>query len=199
MNFVRNQANEFVDYKLMTAENNKDFVNALKSELNVFYKSSDKLTFLEQCLMKVKVKKDAHLKVCKTPKNCSELRDLDYIIFFTEQELEKNGINHKDLFDSIEVNSINEKLDDLISEIKVIQSDLERIKVGQQVTYDDFIEDFEKLKKQTYLDKRSWRQTFLGKIYEMTLSGIVSETISKKVVEIFGDVGTVDSIKKLME
>lgn len=199
MDFVRRQADEFVDYKLIAAENNKDFVDALKSEINNYYKTSDKLTFLEKCLRKIKEKRDAHLKVCKTPNNCWELRDLEYIIFFAEQELEKNGINHKDLFDSKEVSLMNDKLDGLISEIKVLKLDIEILKVGHQVIYDDFIEDFEKLKKQTYLDKRSWRQAFLGKFYEMTLSGIVSETISKKVVEIFGEESTVNSIKKLME
>jgi hypothetical protein len=199
MDIVEKQADEFIRIKYEMANNSNEFIDKLKLELYNYYRTADKVKFIEKILLRARQDRDEHAKVCKSPQNCRELRDYESIVFFTEQELEENGIDNKNLFDSSESFGVNRKVDELIDELKNLRNDIERLKTGQQITYDDFIEEFENLKKQTYLDKKTWRQILMGKLFEMTMSGVISESLSKKIVDIFGDIFPVETIKKLTE
>lgn len=198
MEIVKRQASNFIYQELQTSLAS-ELIDNLKLQLYKYSKTADKIIFIEECLIKIKEEKEEHLKKCKSPHNCPELDSYNDMIFFVEQELEMNGINNKDLITPNESITLIIKIDDLISELRTIKSDINQLKTGQQITYDDFIEEFENLKKQTYLDKKTWRQVLLGKLFEMTMSGVVSETLSKKIAELFGDLLTIENIKKLTE
>lgn len=199
MDIVEKQADEFIRIKYEMANNSNEFIDNLKLELYNYYRTADKVKFIEKILLRARHDRDEHAKVCKDPQNCRELRDYESIVFFTEQELEENGIDNKNLFDSSESFGVKRKVDELIDELKNLRNDIERLKTGQQITYDDFIEEFENLKEQTYLDKKTWRQILMGKLFEMTMSGVISESLSKKIIDIFGDIFPVETIKKLTE
>ena len=166
-------------------------VDALKSELTNYYKQPDKLVFIEQVEQKIIEARDEHIKTCSNRFACKEVEDYDSMIFFAKQELEKNGIVDTDTFKRSEIIELNTKLDQLFREIEIL-------KTGHIIIYDDLIAEFDKLRSQYYLDKKTWRQVFFGKIFEMTLSGAISETVSKKIVEIFGDIFNEEQIKKLL-
>ena len=194
MELIRKQADSFVTRELNKMQFTDTYhvvVNALKRELTNYYRPTDKLVFLEQVEIKINEAKDEHLKTCKNPFKCKEVEDYDSMLFFTKQELEKNGVVDTDIFTRTEIEQLNNKLDLLFKEIEIL-------KTGHAIIYDDIIDEFDKLKKQYYLDKRTWRQAFFGKIFEMTLSGVVSETIAKKIVEIFSDIFTEEQIKRLL-
>ncbi len=194
MELIRKQADSFTTRELNKMEFTDTYhvvVNALKSELTNYYRPTDKLIFLEQVELKIVEAKDEHLKTCKNRFTCKEVQDYDSMIFFAKQELEKNGIVDTDIFTRTEIEQLNNKLDLLFKEIEIL-------KTGHAIIYDDIIDEFDKLKKQYYLDKKTWRQVFFGKIFEMTLSGVVSDTIAKKIVEIFSDIFTEDQIKRLL-
>lgn len=199
MDIVRRQADDFYTLKYEMARNINEFVDNLTSELYRYNRTSDKIAFIEQILEKIKKDRDNHLINCLNRETCQELKEMETAIFFAEQELEANGIRHDNIFDSSEIYIINSKLDELITELKTLKNDVEKIQTGQQITYDDFIEEFETLKKQSFLDKKTWRQVFFGKLYEMTLSGVISQTLSVKIMELFGDIFPGDTIKRLTQ
>lgn len=195
MELIRKQADLFITTELGSMKHTDTYhivVGAIKRELSNYYRSTDRLVFLEQVELGIIEARDEHLKTCNNPYKCKEIDDYDSMIFFTKQELEKNGIIDTDIFNRKEVGQLNLKLDELLKEIEVL-------KTGHTLIYDDIIDEFSKLKKQYYLDKKTWRQVFFGKIFEMTLSGIVSETLAKKIVAIFGDIFSEEQINRLLE
>jgi hypothetical protein len=194
MELIRLQADNFVTRELNNLEFSDTYhvvLNALKNELTNYYRAADKLVFLEQVELKIAQARDEHIKTCSNRFTCKEVHDYESIIFFTRQELEKNGVVDTDIFTGPEIDQLNIRLDQLFKEIEIL-------KAGHAIIYDDIIAEFEKLKKQYYLDKKTWRQVFFGKIFEMTLSGVVSETIAKKIVEVFGDIFTEEQLKRLL-
>lgn len=78
----------------------------------------------------------------------------------------------------------------LLLEHKVdgIAKDIEILKLGQEIIWTDMIEQMEDLKTQLSLPKKNWRQILIGKLYEMIVSGIISEAVSKRIVEVFSPV-----------
>ncbi len=51
-----------------------------------------------------------------------------------------------------------------------------------QFTYDDLMEEIEQLKNYYFLSKKTWMQLLVGKVTEMVAGGIISETISKELI-----------------
>jgi hypothetical protein len=62
--------------------------------------------------------------------------------------------------------------------------------MGQEIIYDDIIDGIEELKNLYFIGKKNWYQNLAGKSLEMVASGVVSETISKKLIRIAGDTFT---------
>jgi len=79
-------------------------------------------------------------------------------------------------FSRTDKGEINEALQKIIS-------DLNALKLGQQITYDDLALEFEELKDMMFLDKKTWSQLFIGKLAEMMVSGVISETLSKEIAD----------------
>ncbi len=82
-----------------------------------------------------------------------------------------------------EMQTANEKLDVLLAEIQTL-------KMGHEVIWTDIRKDIEELKALYSLGKKNWRQLLLGKIAEMVAAGVVSDTLSKTVEEMFKPVIT---------
>lgn len=194
MELIRKQADSFVTRELGKKERSDTYhviVSSLKRELTNYYRPADKLIFLEQVELKIAEARDEHLKTCQNRFVCPEVQDYESVIFFTKQELEKNGIVDTDVFTRPEIEKLNAKLDLLFKELEIL-------KTGHVIIYDDIINEFEKLTKQYYLDKKTWRQLLFGKITEMIFSGVVSDVISKRIVDIFSDIFNEDQIKRLL-
>lgn len=64
-----------------------------------------------------------------------------------------------------------------------IMADLKAIRLGQEMTYDDFREEFKELQDLLYLNKKNWSQLFVGKLTEMIAGGVISETVSKDIIQ----------------
>lgn len=80
-------------------------------------------------------------------------------------------------FRSIEKKQANDILDKILA-------DLNQLKVGQQITYDDLFNEIQEIKDFYFLNKRNWFQLLTGKLTEMVAGGVISETISKDIVQI---------------
>ena len=56
--------------------------------------------------------------------------------------------------------------------------------MGQKITYDDLFKELQELKSFYYLNKKNWIEMFTGKLSGMIAGGMISETISKEIVEV---------------
>ncbi len=75
-----------------------------------------------------------------------------------------------------EVREMNKTLNSVLEKLEVVL-------MGNEVIWTDMKADFEELRNLTGLGKKNWRQLMIGKLTEWTAGGIVTETISKKIVE----------------
>lgn len=70
----------------------------------------------------------------------------------------------------------NSRIDDILSE-------LEKLKMGQEIIYTDVLNELNEMREMFFLNKKTWRQLLTGKLVEMVAAGVVSETISKRIAD----------------
>lgn len=149
----------------------------LSEELFSFYRQADKISIVESLLSTTRDEKDKHDKTCKH-QDCNKGKNLCLSEFLLIQELEQLGINTgQEIFTTAEQQNLISKLDKVINEIELL-------KLGHEIIYDDLKEEFDELKKLFYLSKKHWKQLFLGKLFEMAMAGIISESISRKILDL---------------
>lgn len=115
--------------------------------------------------------------------NYKEFPGIENLILLknSEEEYEKEEkFNYKERI------ALDKKLDNLGKEIF-------DLKLGQEIILADVMKELDELKSLYNLSKKNWRQIFFGKLTEMVMSGVVSETASKKIVELI-----IPQIKKLL-
>jgi hypothetical protein len=91
--------------------------------------------------------------------------------WFTNQQNSENNKAYSptDKFSESERSTINDKLDELFNQ-------LQRLETGQQLTYDDIIQEIEELKKLTQiLGKKNWKEILKGKLIDWGLGEISDE------------------------
>ena len=158
-------------------DNYKTAIANVKREANDINSKLDRIRFYNIHIDLVNEKYNAHLKVCKNPDNCQNNEEYEAIIYFLRQELEENGILfNNDVFTVEEKSGQDERLDKILKEIQ-------ELKLGNQIIYDDLLTEISELKEFYFLGKKKWHQLFAGKFVDMAVSGIVSETISKQIIE----------------
>lgn len=87
----------------------------------------------------------------------------------------------QDLIDPIEKEILKSKLDELSERLK-------RIEVGQQITYDDLMDEMETLKKLlNVLGKKDWRQMLKGKLVDAGFGSFADEVFDL-FIETFKDI-----------
>jgi hypothetical protein len=74
----------------------------------------------------------------------------------------------------------DDKLDAIISEV-------EKLREGQGLIYDDIIRELEELKGMYDLGKKHWGQMVKGKVMEMVLKGAVQESVIKPLLKMVGE------------
>ena len=62
-------------------------------------------------------------------------------------------------------------------------SKIEELKLGHQIIYDDLLHEINELRELYFLGKRKWYQILAGKFVDMTVSGVISESISKEIID----------------
>lgn len=79
-------------------------------------------------------------------------------------------------FSESDKQEMNRKLDQILEE-------LAKVHAANEAIWTDMKADFEELRNLYGLNKKTWRQLLIGKIAEWTAGGVVSETISKGIVD----------------
>jgi len=181
VNIVEEIANEFLDEYYVSSENKNYFLNGLDKELSRYKKEADKIIFLKSVRSSIQEMYDDHFANCKEKKDCETLKWHLKSIFYVNNLLEDYSISEdkNDCFTSEEKQMFCDKLDKIIDEIEIL-------KKGQNVIYDDLSEEIEEMKGLFYLGKKNWKTLLVGKGFEMVAGGVVSETISKELINLSG-------------
>jgi hypothetical protein len=185
MSLVEEMAKEFVDYKYDSCETPQDFIDLLRSELYRHSSDKNKIDFISKVKNEIRLKYDIHYNDCPNKESCSELKEFNRNIYFLDGLLSEYGINlnNEDNFTENEIRDYSNKLDRIIK-------DLDEIKKGQGVIYNDLYDEIEELKNLYFLGKKNWKQLLAGKIIDMVAGGIIGETISKELINLTGIITT---------
>lgn len=177
MNIIERQAIDFIRDNLPESGDYNEFIGIIRKKLNDYHRLSYKIEYLESIIANTRIEYEKHSSTCKA-NNCKTLIYYENILFFLLEELEElnNKISSEE-FTKVEKESISEKLNQIINNQDLIKS-------GQEITYDDFKLEFDELKDYYFLNKKNWSQLLIGKLTEMVAGGIISETVSKNIVEI---------------
>ncbi len=181
LDVVEGKAFEFIDHNLDSSNSTDELISDLESQLYKFSREKDKLKFLTVVSQYIQEEAAEHAKECKNPNNCGKSKTHREATFFVNQMLEEYGvgINNSEVFTSEERIENNQKLDEILEEIQ-------KLKLGQEIIYDDLTKEIEELKNLYFIGKKNWYQNLAGKSLEMVASGVVSETVSKKLISIAG-------------
>lgn len=180
MNLIQEQTVDFFKWQFDEHARYEDFIQKVRSQLYEYRKDTHKLEFIDHLMTLLKVDYDKHLTVCNYPKEkgkCPTNKNYENTLFFVQNERDAilENLTSED-FKPKERADINESLQKIIA-------DLDKIKLGQEITYDDLTEELNDLKEFYYLNKKHWSQMLIGRLTEMVASGVISETISKDIVE----------------
>ena len=180
MNIIQDQANRFYEWKFNEYGTYQEFISEVRTQLYEYRKDAHKLEFLDYLLTLIKQGFDKHLVVCiyKNEKDvCDVNKNYENTLFFIQNErdevIESLPTTEFNLQERIEINESLQK----------ILEDLNKIKIGQEFTYDDIVQELNELKEFYFLNKKHWSQMLIGRLTEMVASGVISETLSKDIVE----------------
>jgi hypothetical protein len=180
MNIIQQQAVDFFERKFNERGKYQEFIEKVRTQLYEYRKDSHKLEFIDHIMTLLKQDYDKHLKVCEYANDkgqCFVNKNYENTLFFIQNEREELiEILPSSDFTIQEKTNINESL-------QLILVDLDKIKMGQELTYDDLLTELNELKEFYYLNKKHWSQMLIGRLTEMVASGIISETVSKDIVE----------------
>jgi hypothetical protein len=180
MNLIQQQTEDFFKWHFDEHGRHEDFIQKVRTQMYEYRKDAHKLEFIDHIIILIKVDYDKHLTVCNYSREkgkCPTNKNYENTLFFVQNERDEilENLTTED-FKPQERAEINESLQKIIA-------DLEKIKLGQEITYDDLIEELKDLKEFYYLNKKHWSQMLIGRLTEMVASGVISETISKDIVE----------------
>jgi len=180
MNIIQQQTSDFYDRKFNDRGKYEDFIQEVRSQLFEYRKDVHKLEFIDHLMTLLKQGYDEHLNHCEFPNDrgkCFVNKNYENVLFFVQNERDE-------IIESLPSTefSVQERTD-INESLQKILADLDKIKMGQEITYDDLISELNELKEFYYLNKKHWSQLLIGRLTEMVASGVISETISKDIVE----------------
>lgn len=181
MNIVQKQADEWIRYYPKFLPNAEEFMDKLRSKLYNYHKDSDKVIFLQFVSNDIKKKFDDHVEECpklKSGLECGAERNFEDVLFFLQNDIDQyESYVDKDEYPLTLRNDIKGHLETILVEINTL-------KAGQEVLFNELEEQFKDLEDNNHLRKSTWQQLFFGKLTEMVAGGVLSESVSKKIVEL---------------
>lgn len=182
MTFPERKADSVITELISYNPANFDEIKSLvEDDLYEFMNDADRIHYLNILAERNQQEYEDHLKECTDPDNCSKNKGYERNAYYFSKNLLELGIQlNEDMFTTEEKQTAEEKIEKLMA-------DLEEIKLSQTVIFQFIFEQMEEMKNHFYLGKRKWKELFIGKGIEMIIGGVVSETISKKVLSTFSD------------
>ena len=180
MDFIKKMAEEFVsDYLDNRQPNSKKIIDSVKNMIYEISSVSDRIKYLSIVLEGNSRVYEQHKLICTKPVDCPNNFEHEAITYFLGQELIELGVVlDGDVFTKEEKREADDKLENVLSELQSLRD-------GQEIIYNQVVKEIEELKELYYLGKKKWYRQFMGTAVEMTVSGVISETISKSIIESF--------------
>jgi hypothetical protein len=149
----------------------KEFCDKTDNILYSLASREDQLNFLLALIEPINNEAEDHAKVCRNPDDCSTSIRHEDVLFFLTQKLERVGfIFSDDKFTSDEKQKMNDALQTILKQVQ-------DLKYGQEVIYENFKEEFDELKNMYYLGKKNWWQQFQGKLASLTAATVIGPQI----------------------
>ncbi len=147
------------------------FIPRVRAEAGEIDSKSDRVVFITSIMARLSVELEQH-GVCGNP-HCTVESSYNKALYFLRQELSRlDVVVDHDPFSSVERDAVFGKLDDILNE-------LAQIKTGQGIV----AQDVEDLKNHLYLGRKKWKRLCTGTIADWVGSGIISEAVSKPLLE----------------
>lgn len=173
MDYISNKAQEIVRFKIQhQISQSSEIIEKVRYDLMDILEPQDQAKYLSIILEANENAYKQHQSVCSNKSNCRYDKEYISVSYLLTQELKKIGQIPFDQFTYEEKFEAENKLDKLLEE-------LQTLKDSNEILFNELQE----LKELFYLGKKNWKQQFLGKVFDMTASGVVSETVSKKIIE----------------
>jgi hypothetical protein len=173
MDIIIKQATRFTDNYFRGGARYQEILEKAKEIVNDIDNPLDKIRFLNIILERNNIDYEKHKPKCGDPLRCNESFAYEKVSYDLKQELSRLGVQiNSDAFTSEEKKQHDSKLDDILYNLEIL-------KTGQQVIF----EEINELRDLYFLGKKNWYQLLLGKSTEMVIAGIISETISKQIIE----------------
>jgi hypothetical protein len=179
VDIIKKKAEDFAKYQFLSSQiDSDDIISSTRNKLYEIDNVLDKIKFLNIVLDTNSSKYDKHKKVCRDPETCGINASHEEVTYFLGQELSRLGVCiNDDTFTVDDKMEAEDKLDKIISEIQTLKD-------GHQIIYDQLVNEITELKELYYLGKKKWYRQLIGTGAEMAVGGIISETVSKKIIEI---------------
>lgn len=189
MEYIKKRAGQFVkNYIHGQVDEHEKVIDEAKSELYRISSELDRITFLSIILEGNEKEYQRHLLDCTNKEECQINFEHESIKYYLGTELSGLGVRiDEDQFTFEERDVAENKLNRIIEDLNKIMEEMQVIKTGQQLSYDDLMAELEELKEFYILGKKKWFQLFLGKTTEMVIGGMISETVSKELIAIMGE------------
>ena len=184
MSIVEKEAVEYAEDEFFNGELHSTVANLssdLSSKLYSFKRKKDKLFFLNVLRKEVLNQKLEHEKTCDKI-NCATSQEKDTGLFVIDQEIEDISQSYEyqpkysDEFDS-------EQKSELYNSLNEIKDKLAELGFGQQIIFDELDE----LKEHLNLGKKNWFQLLKGKLFDLSVSKALEETVVKEIYETLSD------------
>lgn len=177
MDIILEKAKRFADNYFRDASKYEELLSSAKDKVFDIDNSLDKIKFINFILDRNNSDYEKHKPQCTDPDNCRYNYGYENIAYYLTQELNRLGIHfNDDTFTDEERENADSKLDQILK-------DLNEVKLGQQVIYEDLTKEINELRELYFLGKKKWYQLLIGKSVDMVASGVVSETISRQIIE----------------
>lgn len=123
---------------------------------------------------------EGYIKIISGKHSIEAIIEPSGIEFIEDLDERENRYEPSDNFEKQEKEVIKQKLDEFSVR-------LSKIEVGQQIIYDDFLEEIENLKRLlNILGKKDWTQILKGKLVDAGFGSLL-ETVGKLIIETFKD------------
>ncbi|EKB03899.1 hypothetical protein HMPREF9711_02084 [Myroides odoratimimus CCUG 3837] len=155
-----------------------DFKSNVTEHLWDISDKRDKVRLLTILVDEVKKDYEEHKLVCERPNSCNQNEFYELALYYLRNELiDLDIILDENTFTEEDKKSAESKLDQILKEI-------EFLKKGQELIYEDLLAEIEELKELYFLGKKNWSQLLMGKVVEMTVSGVIGGTVSQNIIDI---------------
>lgn len=176
MEIVKEITKDFIRDNYSEGDSGEKLANEALDKSYDLRNDNDRLIFFNLIKDHAKETYGEHYKTCKKD-NCDYSKQFKLLNYYLDKHISELDINSNDYFTYQEQNTNNDRLDKILNEI-------EKLSNGQELIYDDLIQEINDLKEMYHLGKKTWGQVLKGKSFEMLMAGVLDKTIIKHLVEI---------------